>query len=70
MHKKKKNCESSQVISKITRMLQNANESHQLYPNELLVSAAAIQGPPLIKANGGWSDERDHNLCLDFTSLE
>lgn len=68
VHHKKKNCESNQVISKVQQVLRVAAKSHQLYPKMLtLTVASVIKKSKLRKGNGGWSDVRDHNLCLNVT---
>lgn len=68
VHHKKKNCESNQVISKVQQVLRIATKSHQLYPKTLtLTVASVVKKSKLRKGNGGWSDVRDHNLCLNVT---
>ncbi|XP_031625015.1 alpha-1,6-mannosyl-glycoprotein 2-beta-N-acetylglucosaminyltransferase-like isoform X2 [Contarinia nasturtii] len=68
VHHKKKNCESNQVISKVQQVLRIASKSHQLYPKMLtLTVASVVKKSKLRKGNGGWSDVRDHNLCLNVT---
>lgn len=68
VHHKKKNCESNQVISKVQQVLRIATKSHQLYPKSLtLTVASVVKKSKLRKGNGGWSDVRDHNLCLNVT---
>lgn len=62
------NYESNQVISKVQEMLQNVTESHQLYPKTLTLTVARfVEKSKLSMPNGGWSDVRDHNLCLNVT---
>lgn len=68
VHHKKKNCESNQVISKVQQVLRIATNSHQLYPKSLTLTVASVmKKSKLRKGNGGWSDVRDHNLCLNVT---
>lgn len=68
VHHKKKNCESNQVISKVQQVLRIATKSHQLYPKSLTLTVASVlKKSKLRKGNGGWSDVRDHNLCLNVT---
>lgn len=68
VHHKKKNCESNQVISKVQQVLRIATKSHQLYPKTLtLTVASVVKKSKLRKGNGGWSDVRDHNLCMNVT---
>lgn len=68
VHHKKKNCESNQVISKVQQVLRIATKAHQLYPKSLtLTVGSVVKKSKLRKGNGGWSDIRDHNLCLNVT---
>lgn len=68
VHHKKKNCESNQVISKVQQVLRIATKSRQFYPKTLtLTVASVVKKSKLRKGNGGWSDVRDHNLCLNVT---
>lgn len=68
VHHKKKNCESNEVISKVQQVLRVAINSKQLYPKGLtLAMASIVKKSKLRKGNGGWGDQRDHNLCLNFT---
>lgn len=68
VHHKKKNCESNQVISKVQQVLRIANKSNQMFPKSLTLTVASVlKKTKLRKGNGGWGDNRDINLCLNFT---
>ncbi|XP_055373788.1 alpha-1,6-mannosyl-glycoprotein 2-beta-N-acetylglucosaminyltransferase isoform X3 [Condylostylus longicornis] len=70
VHHKKKNCESNQVISKVQQVLRIAKNSGQMFPKSLTLTVASlIKRTKLRKGNGGWGDERDHELCLNFTRV-
>jgi hypothetical protein len=40
-----------------------------LFPQELVVKVDSTRNVPvkLPKANGGWADKRDHQLCLNIS---
>ncbi|KAH8278462.1 hypothetical protein KR018_003592, partial [Drosophila ironensis] len=68
VHHKNKNCESNQVISKVQHVLRIARNSHQLFPRSLTLTVPSlIKKSKLRKGNGGWGDQRDHELCLNMT---
>lgn len=68
VHHKKSNCESNQVISKVQQVLRVARRSRQLYPKSIsLTVASVIKKTKLRKGNGGWGDQRDHQLCFNMT---
>ncbi|XP_055593160.1 alpha-1,6-mannosyl-glycoprotein 2-beta-N-acetylglucosaminyltransferase isoform X3 [Uranotaenia lowii] len=70
VHHKKSNCESNQVISKVQQVLRVARRSHQLYPKSIsLMVASVIKKTKLRKGNGGWGDQRDHQLCFNITLI-
>uniref|UniRef100_A0A182W371 Alpha-1,6-mannosyl-glycoprotein 2-beta-N-acetylglucosaminyltransferase n=1 Tax=Anopheles minimus TaxID=112268 RepID=A0A182W371_9DIPT len=68
VHHKKSNCESNQVISKVQRVLKVARGSQQLFPRSIsLTQTSVIKKTKLRKGNGGWGDQRDHQLCFNMT---
>lgn len=70
VHHKKSNCESNQVISKVQQVLRVARRSRQLYPKSIsLMVASVIKKTKLRKGNGGWGDQRDHQLCFNMTLI-
>ncbi|XP_062702973.1 alpha-1,6-mannosyl-glycoprotein 2-beta-N-acetylglucosaminyltransferase isoform X2 [Aedes albopictus] len=70
VHHKKSNCESNQVISKVQQVLRVARRSRQLYPKSIsLTVASVIKKTKLRKGNGGWGDQRDHQLCFNMTLI-
>lgn len=70
VHHKKSNCESNQVISKVQQVLRVARRSRQLYPKSIsLMVASVIKKTKLRKGNGGWGDQRDHQLCFNITLI-
>jgi alpha-1,6-mannosyl-glycoprotein beta-1,2-N-acetylglucosaminyltransferase len=69
VHHKKNNCESNQVISKVQQVLRVARKSRQLFPKTItLAVASVVKKAKLRKGNGGWGDQRDHQLCMNMTS--
>ncbi|XP_035919810.1 alpha-1,6-mannosyl-glycoprotein 2-beta-N-acetylglucosaminyltransferase isoform X1 [Anopheles stephensi] len=68
VHHKKSNCESNQVISKVQQVLKVARGSQQLFPRSIsLTQTSVIKKTKLRKGNGGWGDQRDHQLCFNMT---
>lgn len=66
VHHKKKNCESTAVISKVQQVLKTAKK--HLYPDYFtIIYATLLKKTKLRKGNGGWGDRRDHKLCLSMT---
>ncbi|KAJ8926888.1 hypothetical protein NQ314_020739 [Rhamnusium bicolor] len=66
VHHKKKNCESTSVISKVQQVLKSAKR--HLYPDYLILTYTTIlKKTKLRKGNGGWGDRRDHKLCMGMT---
>ena len=63
VHHKKKSCEASAVVKKVTDILKGAKT--YLFPDQLLVNKVAPKKRLKVpKGNGGWGDFRDQNLCL------
>ncbi|XP_058129809.1 alpha-1,6-mannosyl-glycoprotein 2-beta-N-acetylglucosaminyltransferase [Anopheles ziemanni] len=68
VHHKKSNCESNQVISKVQKVLKAARGSQQLFPRSIsLTQTSLVKKTKLRKGNGGWGDQRDHQLCFNMT---
>ncbi|XP_040151149.1 alpha-1,6-mannosyl-glycoprotein 2-beta-N-acetylglucosaminyltransferase isoform X2 [Anopheles arabiensis] len=68
VHHKKSNCESNQVISKVQQVLKVARSAQQLFPRSIsLTQTSVIKKTKLRKGNGGWGDQRDHQLCFNMT---
>lgn len=65
MHHKKNNCDSTAVIAKVQNVLRSAKSN--MFPTILNLSSANVKNPKLRKGNGGWGDERDHELCKNMT---
>lgn len=66
VHHKKKNCESTAVISKVQKVLKVAKR--HLYPDYLTQTyVTPMKKTKLRKGNGGWGDRRDHMLCMGMT---
>jgi hypothetical protein len=56
------------VISKVQQVIHVATKAGQLYPKNLMLTVASVVKKQKIrKGNGGWSDKRDHLLCLNMT---
>lgn len=66
MHIKKSNCDPTSTLSQIRSLQRNALKFHQMYPKSLLLSWMATNAV-YFNMNGGWGDNRDHELCLSFT---
>lgn len=71
MHHNSKNCDSSQVVSKVQSVIEKAATAGQLFPKNLKLAKVYeeedVSDISNIKANGGWSDLRDIILCLNIT---
>ncbi|XP_017777128.1 PREDICTED: alpha-1,6-mannosyl-glycoprotein 2-beta-N-acetylglucosaminyltransferase isoform X2 [Nicrophorus vespilloides] len=66
VHHKKKNCESTAVISKVQKVLKSAKR--HLYPDYMtLTYVTPLKKQKIRKGNGGWGDRRDHMLCMGMT---
>lgn len=70
LHQQKENCNPDRAISIVRNFLRNT--SSKLFTKKLratnlkLIWPTERKGP--LKPNGGWSDIRDHNLCLSYTA--
>lgn len=68
LHHDSGNCDPIHFVTKIHQIFRKANKSHRFYPTNLeLIPATFIKAPTSFRSNGGWSDIRDHNLCLSFS---
>lgn len=69
MHHNSIDCDSSQVIKKVERMIDYASRSKKLFPKRLTLVRVYNEEDrhDNLKANGGWADIRDHLLCLNMT---
>ncbi|XP_033212703.1 alpha-1,6-mannosyl-glycoprotein 2-beta-N-acetylglucosaminyltransferase-like isoform X1 [Belonocnema kinseyi] len=66
IHQHKENCESTAVIAKVQNVLKSVQ--NHLYPTQLtLTFTGTTQELILGKANGGWGDLRDQELCWNIT---
>ncbi|ESO93148.1 hypothetical protein LOTGIDRAFT_119931 [Lottia gigantea] len=64
IHHKGKSCNPGDKIKKVEELL--SKNKNYLFPNTLSINGQSrmkIRDP---KANGGWGDIRDHQLCLSF----
>lgn len=63
-HQNSENCDSEKIIQQIFNVLKIANH----FPKTLNFKIDwKIERDELLP-NGGWSDIRDHNLCLSFAN--
>eukprot|EP00088_Acartia_fossae_P004770 TRINITY_DN12067_c0_g1_i4.p1 TRINITY_DN12067_c0_g1~~TRINITY_DN12067_c0_g1_i4.p1 ORF type:complete len:517 (-),score=99.95 TRINITY_DN12067_c0_g1_i4:174-1724(-) len=68
VHHKKKDCNSSAVVNKVKFIVDSAKK--YFFPESLRVSTRMPRRKlKLKKSNGGWGDLRDHQLCLNFSTL-
>nr|XP_032293725.1 alpha-1,6-mannosyl-glycoprotein 2-beta-N-acetylglucosaminyltransferase isoform X3 [Drosophila virilis] len=71
LHQKSKECEARKLIAKINQVLHLAFQFGHLYPPLLRITESILKVKKKklnnIQINGGWSDLRDHQLCLSMT---
>jgi alpha-1,6-mannosyl-glycoprotein beta-1,2-N-acetylglucosaminyltransferase len=68
VHHTHKNCDVDNKISEINENLSVAKRQKLLYPEDLEMGSIDLKHPFLtLVNNGGWSDRRDHCLCLQIT---
>jgi hypothetical protein len=69
MHHNSVDCDSSQVIKKVQKMIDYASRAKKLFPKRLKLVRIYDEEDrnDNLKANGGWGDIRDHLLCLNMT---
>lgn len=69
MHHNSKNCDSSQIVSKVQAVIERATTAGLLFPKNLKLTKVYDEDdvPDSMKANGGWGDLRDIILCLKIT---
>jgi len=66
VHHKKSNCDSNVIMRKVEKIIKSAKA--YLFPKSLSISKPTLKKKlKLKKANGGWGDKRDHELCMNFT---
>ena len=66
VHHKKTNCDSNTGLDKVKSIISSAKKS--LFPEKLQFVVTKLRKKMKEKKpNGGWSDKRDHDLCLNFT---
>lgn len=65
VHHQEKNCDPTYIVTTVQKFLTSAHNS--LYPFSLNITVDKVStiNKPRV-ANGGWGDERDHKLCLNF----
>ncbi len=63
----KKACNPDVAVQEIKKVL--FKSKHFLFPRELVVKDDSSRKAPVAphKANGGWGDKRDHQLCLSIS---
>lgn len=69
LHQQKENCDPDHVISNVRNFLKNTSSKY--YVKKLKATNWKFIWPTesrALKQNGGWSDIRDHNLCLSYTA--
>jgi len=67
VHHKKKDCTSSAAMNKVKFIIDSAKKF--FFPDSLRVSVRVPRRKlKLKKSNGGWGDNRDHQLCLNFSA--
>jgi len=68
LHAKGKNCHPDDRVQAIEKLLESNKQF--LFPASLVVSGYPNVPRRVHKANGGWGDVRDHELCISFTSSD
>lgn len=68
------NCDSndsSDVIMRVQYVIESASVAKKLFPKKLKVIKVLDENEASdnLNPNGGWSDLRDHVLCLNMTTL-
>ncbi|KAL0269763.1 UNVERIFIED_CONTAM: hypothetical protein PYX00_007389 [Menopon gallinae] len=68
VHHKKRNCEATTVINRVQQVLKFAKK--HLFPSRIiLVYTINSKKQKIRRGNGGWSDIRDHQLCLNISKV-
>lgn len=69
VHIKKDNCDPIPLVERINQLQRNALKSNKMFPKRLKLGWENLitQG---FSPNGGWSDAKDHELCMSFTRHE
>lgn len=65
MHFQNNDCGPEEIVSKIQKMLKDAEKANELYPKTLKI-VQKIEKVQSSGRNGWWGDNRDHKLCLSF----
>ncbi|EEB09878.1 alpha-1,6-mannosyl-glycoprotein beta-1,2-N-acetylglucosaminyltransferase, putative [Pediculus humanus corporis] len=65
-HHKKKDCEATTFLNQIQTTLKTSKK--YLYPKKLKVHSLILRRDNVKNGNGGWTDLRDHQLCLNISS--
>lgn len=68
LHAKGKDCNPAERVQYIETLL--GNNRQYLFPPALVVNGYPNVPRRTPKANGGWGDIRDHQLCISFLSSE
>lgn len=61
-HKGQDNCYDPQLLAKVQNVLSTSSEF--LFPSGVKQANSGHRNSKIPKPNGGWSDKRDHILCL------
>lgn len=66
VHHKKSNCDSNAGLDKVKAIIKSAQK--YLFPSSLQFTIVGLRKKMKEKKpNGGWGDQRDHQLCMNFT---
>lgn len=65
------NCDSSEILSRISSVIDLAADAGKLFPKKLKVTKIYndYEVSDTLNNNGGWGDLRDQILCLNMTTL-
>lgn len=68
LHIHKPNCEDTSLIKNVNTLIKSADI---LFPKSLKIKTLSSERSGTVKPSdaifGGWSDRRDHELCMNFT---
>jgi len=62
VHHKGKDCNNNEVVKTVENVFKSSRK--YLFPNQLVLQRGNKRAFKLPKVNGGWSDARDHQLCI------
>lgn len=68
-HVHHKDCNPEELITKIENELKVASNLKQTFPGDLKIVQRDPFYPRYLKGYGGWNDVRDHQLCLNMTTI-